>query len=95
MEKCGLCKHWWLSDDEKDENIIGMYDMDFEPLPNIDPEVRFCHSPKLLFYVRPNGTQAAVIDGSEYYGRLITTEHFGCVNHEASKQLPDEGRKDS
>ena len=47
---------------------------------------QLCQSPKLLFYEAPSEGQAAVIDGSERYGALVTTPTFGCVNHEPVTQ---------
>ena len=82
MNTCKTCTHWILKNEEKDDEVIVMHDENYKSLPNADPECRYCRSPKLLFYVRPNGTQAAVVDGSQYKANLVTTEHFGCINHE-------------
>lgn len=45
-------------------------------------QVRECKHPKLLFYEMPSVDGAAVLDGSEYEGTLMTGRDFGCVNHE-------------
>jgi hypothetical protein len=47
-------------------------------------EVRVCQNPRLRFYERPEQSGAAVIDGSEYYGALVSGPDFGCVMHEGA-----------
>jgi hypothetical protein len=43
---------------------------------------KFCRSPKVKFYERPDKSGACVADGSQYMASLITGEDFGCVNFE-------------
>lgn len=46
--------------------------------------VKLCRHPKQTFAERPVEADGfGVVDGSEYYARLITAEDFGCVRHEA------------
>lgn len=65
--------YWELKADERKE-----YDAESAQL------ARMCKSPKLHFYVMPADGEAAVVDGSEYKGNLVTTPSFGCVNWEAT-----------
>lgn len=35
------------------------------------------------FFERPSeSTSIALVDGSNYFAKLLTPENFGCVNHE-------------
>lgn len=46
---------------------------------------KYCTSPKLKFYQRPEASECCVADGSQYMAVLITGEEFGCVNWERNK----------
>ena len=83
--KCKNCKYWEIKDDELHEfdDITNDRKSDYEI---IMPAVRkYCKSPKVLFYQRPDLDGACVVDGSQYTASLITGPDFGCVNFEGAK----------
>jgi hypothetical protein len=87
--KCANCRYWSSTDHRK------LYP-DIAPLENLEVrdqvtcervepqpfELRACLSPKVRFYERPEVDGAAVVDGSEYMGYLITGPEFGCTAFE-------------
>jgi hypothetical protein len=93
METCKTCKHWLVADNDNSygRSIISPYD----PVTYVQEKteeaialkwgynVRYCRHPKLEFHQRPEQNALSVIDGSQYYGALLTGEDFGCILHEA------------
>jgi hypothetical protein len=84
MGRCRSCR-WWQEASDKDSAAS------FNDASLRDPEtyeiidaVRFCRSPALRFSERPADDGAAVVDGSGYYGALMTGPAFGCVNFDGS-----------
>lgn len=100
MKTCETCKHWQRMDEE-DYSLGSLLrdaidGLDYWTPDNWTPAERAeveaiqqrigrCGSPSLLFYVMPQSGQAAVLDGSEYKGELVTDRHFGCTNHQAKE----------
>lgn len=97
MEKnCRFCKHWKMPKDGEyfgapDCAIPRNPDSEdfFEEVVDEDEQRRlfghatkYCCSPKLKFYQRPEKSECCVADGSQYMAVLITGEDFGCVNFE-------------
>ena len=86
---CKNCKYWINSEDcEYTTLMLPNKANDFfnrcteeEAASLFGCRVRMCNNPKLLFYERPEKTGAAVVDGSEYKGALLTGEEFGCVGY--------------
>lgn len=65
---------------------------DWERIENEDEQrklygyaTKYCTSPKVKFYKRPNKSECCVADGSQYMAVLITGEDYGCVNWEAKQ----------
>lgn len=92
---CKNCKHWLLpSEDESwgnDDVAFSVWSDEDRWHVRMTEEkqrelhghaTRYCKSPKLLFYERPENGGATVCDGSQYMANLITSENFGCVNFE-------------
>ena len=88
---CKTCAHWAVplkgaqgGDDYIAAVVITPYDIDSGQDMAMPFEVRICAHPAQTRYERPVETNGfGVIDGSEYYARLITAEDFGCVRHGA------------
>lgn len=83
--KCESCRWWKVPDDAHGSYLFeAPIDPDtMEPMQGM-VIVRRCTSPNLLFHERPvDYNQAAVFDGSEYFGMLITASKFSCANWEA------------
>lgn len=88
MQTCKTCKHWKaIGDsnfraDQRADEVCRPFDPDtYEPM-ELGYEVRECKSPFLRWFETPGPSEAALVDGSEYYAALLTGEDFGCVNHE-------------
>lgn len=89
MNTCKTCAHWIdpdlsSNDDYHVTSICKPWDADTNARMVTGIEVRMCRHPAQTFSERPvekNGF--GVVDGSEYYARLITAEDFGCVRHES------------
>ena len=89
LGRCVTCK-WWLEEEDRYNSIVNppdpvTYDQcetEEEIRAKWGHTVRHCKHPKILFYQRPEIDAAAVMDGSEYMARLLTSEQFGCVLHE-------------
>lgn len=90
MPTCKTCR-WWGSDPETDlrdqlhvkvcccpKIVFGVsnYDTD-DPAP---PVVSKADESHVVL-----GDEAAVMDGSGYFGQLLTGSDFGCVHHEEAK----------
>jgi len=88
-ETCNSCKFWSLKEDSRYNEVIFPYDpvtykQEEDEEKNAikwGAKLRYCVNPKILFYQRPEKDGAAICDGSQYYGCLITGEEFGCVLH--------------
>lgn len=82
METCKTCKHWKIIEDDRSENERSF--------------LKCCHHPRLQTpdYDKPDrecfADGAMVVDGSGYWGRLMTGPDFGCVNHEAKPRTKAE-----
>jgi hypothetical protein len=86
MKTCKTCKFWKEPKEESWEAQRVCHPVD--PENNFKPikmgfEIRTCNSPKIIFFeTPPTSSHVALIDGSEYYAKMLTGEDFGCVNHE-------------
>lgn len=91
MQNCKTCKHWKLT------KVYGCCEDLISPPDPVTyirckneeeikqkwgTVVRCCEHPKIVFCQRPSIDGAAVVDGSEFFAKLITAENFGCVLHE-------------
>ena len=98
MNKCLNCKHWKIEfegDGYKTGTSFAAPESpidEFQNIVEIDEQreyfghaTKFCHSPLLLFYERPQKGGATVADGSGYTGSLITSETFGCTNWQSAE----------
>ena len=83
LGKCESCRWWQVPEDYHGDVLETPLDPDtMEPMRGVI-FVKRCMSPDLLFHERPiDHNQAAVFDGSEYFGMLATASQFGCVNWE-------------
>lgn len=84
---CKNCKYWKKEDTHQNyhaDEIIEPYDPDtYQPMENLPFEVRICLCPEIVYFERqPTDKGVALIDGSNYYARMLTAENFGCVNFE-------------
>ena len=88
--KCRTCRHWILPESYSatDQYIYPLHpnqclgDDEHSEVQTVSmglPLVRECNRP--LFHQRPLANELAVVDGSTYYGKLITGESFGCLLH--------------
>ena len=96
--KCKDCKHWKMPPDNE---YWGAYELAMPQIPpdyeHIKDEkeqrelfgyaIKYCRSPKLLFYQRPDKDGACVADGSQYRACMITGEDFGCTNFESDYKI--------
>lgn len=85
MKQCKTCQHWQLPDPPGHgliSEIIQPTDPDtMEPMA-VTFEVGLCNSPHLMFCERPLKSHGAtLVDGSQFFSKLLTGEDFGCVNH--------------
>ena len=85
MNTCKTCLHWVEPDDSENWNsyrIATPIDMDtYEPM-TVSFEMRICKSPKICYFERPPEPDGVtLVDGSEYYARMLTGESFGCNNY--------------
>lgn len=97
MNRCKTCKHWQLEEDRYN-NVLHPWDE--EKGDDLTPEevaqkfghaVRYCTSPKIVFYEYPPHSDGAVVfDGSEYFAKLGTAQDFGCVLHEPISLAADD-----
>ena len=90
MINCKDCI-FWKHTTESWCNITKPLDEDtFEP-KQMPFEVRYCESPLLLSRERPlESNQAACIDGSNYYAKLVTGPDFGCANGKSEQKEPEQ-----
>ena len=86
MNTCKTCQYWTNPEanewDYHAKPVCNPLDADTGKPMDTGIEVRICAHPAQTFSERPvekNGF--GVIDGSNYYARLITAEGFGCVRH--------------
>lgn len=93
--RCWSCQ-FWKSDEQapkKDHEgyTPGLYNLavtDPETYETVVPqpfEIRYCRSPKLRMYERPEADGAATMDGSNYASCLVTGPDFGCIHHTPSE----------
>ena len=81
---CKTCAHWRTPAEAKygdcvADRICNPDDPDTGDAMALPFEVRVCKHPAQTFSERPvEANGFGVIDGSEYYARLITAEDFGC-----------------
>jgi hypothetical protein len=87
VNTCKTCRFWVPGEErEKERNASHPSFSLRDPVTyeRIDPqpfEVRYCASPKLRDYERPEIDGAATVDGSEYFSALATGPDFGCIHH--------------
>jgi hypothetical protein len=86
MKTCKTCKFWNQPKEEswREEEICNPTDPEngFTPI-DMGFKIRICGSDKIVFFeTPPTSSHISLIDGSEYYAKMLTGEDFGCVNHE-------------
>jgi len=94
MDRCATCKFWVLdpgkSESHRTDDIIWpcdpvTYERETDEQKNADKwggRVRACISPQIKFYERPSMGGIALVDASEYFAGMVTSETFGCTNHQ-------------
>ena len=92
MNTCKTCAHWIdpndCPDDEyRAESLCHPWDVDVDEPMKLTIEVRMCKHPAQTFSERPVEVDGfGVVDGSNFYARLVTAENFGCVRHATQAQ---------
>ena len=94
MNTCKTCAHWIDPSDSTGDDyhvaaLCHPWDIDTAAPMKLPFQVRMCKHPAQTFAERPvevNGF--GVVDGSEYYARLVTAEDFGCVRHVTAQPAP-------
>lgn len=87
LRLCATCRWWSNAADSSMDPASELAVRDPITYELVDPqpfELRVCTSPKVRFYERPERDGAAVVDGSEYFARLVTGPEFGCARWEAA-----------
>lgn len=86
-KRCGACAFWKRGEegDSWDDkvNIAELAVRDSVTHEKVDPqpfELRYCRSPKLRRYERPEIDGATSVDGSEWWSALVTGPHYGCIH---------------
>ena len=88
MNTCKTCAHWKnpkdppISNDYLADLLCDPWDIDTGKRMELTFEVRLCKHPAQTFSERPVEIDGfGVVDGSNFYARLVTAENFGCVRH--------------
>ena len=85
--KCKTCKFWVKPVERDNWNarfICNPVDSDTYEKMKTNFEVRKCNSDKIVYFERqPESNWISLVDGSEYYAKMLTGEDYGCINHEA------------
>lgn len=86
MNICKTCIHWKLPEKDDDFNATQMCTpLDQDTLESMQRgfEVKLCKHPAQTFAEAPVESNGfGLVDGSEYFACLATSENFGCVRHE-------------
>ena len=86
---CATCKHWRLAAKPPDDGywrVRGLLprNENYEiAVRDEDVRIAVCACPAILFFEHPKPGGAAIMDGSEYMGILVTDRDFGCTLHES------------
>ncbi len=98
--KCKNCQHWKMPNEGEYFGATecamprnpASENFDWEGIDDEDEQrklfghaTKYCRSPKVKFFERPEKSECCVADGSEYMAVLITGEDFGCINWEAKQ----------
>lgn len=87
-ERCATCIFWQSEESDKAWHAqTALAELDIRDAVTheaIDPQpfdLRYCASPKMRRYERPEVDGASTVDGSEYWSALVTGPQFGCIHH--------------
>ena len=84
---CSTCKHWErLGKSHYDYRVRDLLprNENYEiAVRDEDVRIAVCACPAILFFEHPKPGGAAIMDGSEYMGILVTDRDFGCTLHES------------
>ena len=80
---CKNCRFWAVNKEDYNphNDIIEPLDPDTYKPMKMPFEVKVCMSDNITWFERnPNSNGVSLVDGSDYYARMLTGENFGCVN---------------